>query len=75
MVRDYSKIVINEMVLPNQGASVIATQIDMAMLSILGGMERTEKQWHELLNSVGLKIVHVWMDDQDAEAVIEAELK
>ena len=31
--------------------------LDMQMMA-LGGMERSEKQWHQLVESVGLKIVN-----------------
>jgi len=38
------------------------------------GIERTERQWRTLLDSVGLQIVKFWMQDNvpdGSEAVIE----
>lgn len=46
------------------------------MLVLLSGLERTEKQWRTLVESVGLKIVKIWVDDdthEGNEAVIECE--
>ena len=43
-------------------------------MSMAAGMERTEKQRHELLNSVGLEIVRIWTKDADSESIIEAML-
>ncbi|CAD6590643.1 MAG: hypothetical protein ASARMPREDX12_004609 [Alectoria sarmentosa] len=74
MAKGFSKILINEMVVPLQGGDLFALQSDINMMSVAAGMERTEKQWHELLNSVGLEIVRIWTKDSDSESIIEAML-
>ena len=51
-----SVILIDDMILPNQGANWHATQLDLTMMASLGAMERTEKQWYALMDSAGLKI-------------------
>jgi hypothetical protein len=38
------------------------------------GMERTESQWHELLNKTGFRIINIWKADEGHMAVIEAEV-
>lgn len=40
----------------------------------LGAMERTEKQWRKLFDSVGLKIENIWTDVPEAESIIEVVL-
>lgn len=50
-----SVILIDDMVLPTSKVNWQATQIDFAMMTALASMERTEEQWHALLDSVGLK--------------------
>ena len=55
MDRD-SIVLIDEMVLPDVGAHWEATQLDIWMMASLNAMERTEKQWRVLLESVGLKV-------------------
>lgn len=75
MTKDYSKLIINELVIPSQGATSIATLVDLNMMAMFAAIERTESHWHELLNSVGLVIAKIWTDTPDAESIIEAVLK
>lgn len=46
------------------------------MSLLCSGFERTEKQWTELLDSVGLRIAKIWISkgvETSPEAVIECE--
>ena len=70
----YSKILINEFVLADFGASDFITAIDLVMMGMSGGMERTKNQWHSLLASVGLRIEKIWTLDEKTESVIEVVL-
>jgi hypothetical protein len=69
----YSKVLIYEFVMPNAGAHWQTTATDMTMMGI-AGRERTEKQWHQLLGSVGLKITQIWHIESGAQSLIEAVL-
>ncbi len=77
----YSKLILNEIVLPDKGAPLQMTLWDMQMMVVLGGRERSERAWRELLNSVGLKIVGIWQPPaasgggSGGEGIIEAVLK
>ncbi|KAL8652657.1 MAG: hypothetical protein Q9210_002551 [Variospora velana] len=51
-----SVILIDEMVLSDRGSSWRATQADLTMAVALSAMERSEAQWHALLNEAGLHI-------------------
>ncbi len=75
MEKDYSKLLINDMVLPDVGASMFPAAMDVSMMTLLTGMERTRTQWHELLDSVGLKINGIWTLVEGGESVIETALK
>lgn len=55
MTPGYSKILINEWILPDTGASLQEASLDMQMMMAFGGMERGESQWKELLERSGLK--------------------
>lgn len=55
-----SVILIDDMVLPNAGVHWHATQIDLVMMVGLASMERTEDQWHSLIEKAGLKINKVY---------------
>ena len=68
----YSKVLVNDIVIPDTGATRLQTQSDIAMLALLGSMERSEAQWRRLFEQAGLKVVNIWPGTP--ESVIEAEL-
>ena len=72
----YSKVLIFEYILPDVGAALFPSLLDINMLALLNGMERTETQWDNLLASVGLEVVKFWYNDgdRDQEGLIEARL-
>ncbi|PQE07105.1 O-methyltransferase family 2 protein [Rutstroemia sp. NJR-2017a BVV2] len=75
MTPGYSKVIINDWVVPTQGASKFMTAQDLNMMAIGGGMERTKALHEEYLTGAGLKISGIWKADDDiSESVIECEL-
>lgn len=54
-----SLILIDEMILPNQGMHWHATLSDINMMASLAGMERTERQWVALLDLAGLRVQRI----------------
>lgn len=56
-----SIMLIDEMILPETGVNPMAASIDMTMLTALAGMERTEAQWRETIEEVGLELVETYM--------------
>lgn len=73
MEKDYSVILINDYVVPETGASVRAAAMDIQMMSLSAGMERTENQWVNLLSMSGLSIVRIWYSGTESESIIEAK--
>lgn len=71
----YSRILIDEYVLPDTNAPVRGSSMDFLMMMFCSGMERTKHQWADLLDRCGLEIVKVWGARSDYEQVIEAQLK
>lgn len=65
-----SVILIDDMVLPETGTPWRATQMDLTMMTCLAAMERSEKQWASLLESVGLDIVKIWKYTQECDDCI-----
>ena len=63
----YSKLLIFEWILPDVGTPLYPALLDINMLALLSGMERTETQWTELLSSVELEIVKFWKIDLETE--------
>jgi demethylsterigmatocystin 6-O-methyltransferase len=52
-----SIILIDDMVLPNEGVPWQVSQIDVTMMVAGASMERTVSQWNSLYDAVGLKIL------------------
>ena len=72
----YSRLLLNEIVIPNKGAERRNTALDIWMAVLNSAKERTEKEWHTLLGSpeLGLKITGIWLIE-GTESLIECELK
>jgi demethylsterigmatocystin 6-O-methyltransferase len=51
-----SRILIEEMVLPNTGVDWAATHTDLTMMACFAARERTHDQWERLLDSAGLQM-------------------
>ncbi|KAI0430917.1 sterigmatocystin 8-O-methyltransferase [Xylaria sp. FL1042] len=72
----YSKLYIHEMIVPDAQASAYVAMLDMTMMCFNAGMERTARQWKELLARVGLEVVKVWTPPEDgAGGIVEAMVK
>ncbi|KAJ4152839.1 hypothetical protein LMH87_009359 [Akanthomyces muscarius] len=76
MTPGYSKVLLHEMIVPELGASTFHAMLDMTMMAFNAGMERTERQWRELLDKAGFEVVKVWAPMQeDADGIVEAMVK
>lgn len=75
MTPGYSKIILNELVLPDRGCGMVAAQVDITMMACLAATERSERQWRQVVGSAGLKIEKIWTDVPEAESIIELGLK
>ncbi|KAJ5699001.1 hypothetical protein N7462_001006, partial [Penicillium macrosclerotiorum] len=72
MNAEYSRIIIVDFVLPNTNVPRMQSAMDIQMMSIGAGVERSKKQWADLLASVGLKITGIWNSNPAMESIIEA---
>ena len=71
----YSRLLIEDLVLPDRGADMRQASVDMTMYFMPEGIERTADQWKDLLGREGLQIIKIWSDGSGMESIIEAELK
>jgi hypothetical protein len=70
----YSKLLINECVLPVIGASSVVTGLDLILMASLSAKERSKADWEKLFSETGFRIVGIWTDPAAAyESVIELE--
>lgn len=67
-----SRILIVDFVLPDTNTPLLQASLDIQMMSIGAGIERSERQWRELLNGAGLDITGIWSSSPGMESVIEA---
>ena len=56
----YSVLIINETIIPDEGCDSLAAAISAMMMLQVGAAERTERQWRELLATVGLTDVRCY---------------
>lgn len=71
---NHSRILINEIVVLDQGADSFSTSVDMLMMLVHSSWERQERQWRELVESVGLRVARIWPCGGAPEKLIEVEL-
>ncbi|KAI5921220.1 S-adenosyl-L-methionine-dependent methyltransferase [Camillea tinctor] len=70
MKKGYSKLLINDIVIPPTGTSSIQATMDVEMMAILSAYERTESMWTNLVTSSGFKIIKIWKDGRGNESLI-----
>ncbi|KAL5349386.1 hypothetical protein ACLOAV_005677 [Pseudogymnoascus australis] len=70
----YSRILLNEIVIPDEKAGWFETSVDMLMMQVHSAQERREREWVALVDAVGgLGVKHIWDVDGAVEKVIEIE--
>ncbi|KAJ9325574.1 hypothetical protein DTO027B5_6314 [Paecilomyces variotii] len=69
-----SRILIDEVVLPDTGAHWQATMADITMMINLGGKERTAHQWKSVADSAGLRVegIHTYVSSSYMSIVVLA---
>jgi hypothetical protein len=73
---DDSVILIDDMVLPEKGATWRSTLLDLTMMATLSALERSEGQWYALLEKAGLDVVKIWKYAEETDdGIIVAKKK
>ena len=71
----YSRLLINENVIPPVDAQWEITGLDIMMLTLLSSRERTQGDWEVLLQTMsGLRVNRVYTAANGVESLIECEL-
>ncbi|KAK0706040.1 S-adenosyl-L-methionine-dependent methyltransferase [Lasiosphaeria miniovina] len=74
MAPGYSKLLIFEWVLVPRDVPLYPALLDVNMMALLNGRERTEDEWRALLAAAGLKAIKFHTHGPAEEGLIEAEL-
>lgn len=69
----YSRLLINENVIPLRNAHWEATSLDISMSALVSAKERTRGDWDALLGKAGFKITGVWSYMDGMDSVIECQ--
>ncbi|TGO73651.1 hypothetical protein BELL_0344g00120 [Botrytis elliptica] len=71
----YSKVIINDWIVPADGASKLMTAQDLNMMATGGGMKCIQALHEKYIAAAGLKIRGIWKADDDiSESVVECEV-
>ncbi|KAI0100579.1 S-adenosyl-L-methionine-dependent methyltransferase [Nemania sp. FL0031] len=67
----YSRILISDCVVANEKAAWQHASLDIFMMALASAQERTERQWYDLIESCGLKILGIYSKGVGNESLIE----
>lgn len=70
----YSKVLINDTVIPATGANWVMTAHDIMMMVVLASSERRLDEFEAMISKAGLKITGVWSHPNGVQSLIECEL-
>lgn len=74
MERGYSKILINDFVVPDRGAHWAQTCLDWQLMTSLGARHRTVAEHKAVIEGAGLRMVQIFSHPQSSDSLIEVEL-
>lgn len=74
MLPGYSKLLINDVLIPQREASRRDTSVDVHMMAKLGGRERTDEMLLDLVERLGLRVERIWSSDSSETSILEAYL-
>ena len=72
---NYSSIIIIDVVVPERNVPYWTANLDLTVMAVCCGKERTRKDFEELVDKVGMRIRGVWMLEEGAEGCLEVVLK
>lgn len=68
------KLLIGNVILPDENVPLRQSGLDIAMLLMHSGSQRSELEWRKLLQEAGFDVKNVWKPDGDGDGIIEAEI-
>ena len=60
MTPGYSKLIVGNIILPDENVPLRQSGLDIAMLYLHSGSQRSESEWRNLLEDAGLEVIKVW---------------
>ncbi|KAK8044189.1 O-methyltransferase [Apiospora rasikravindrae] len=75
MRKGYTKILINDYVIPNEGAHWLQTSLDCELMSTLGARHRTEAEMRSMIDAAGLTVKGIFRHPLSLDCVVEIEIE
>lgn len=69
----YSKLLVTDAVIPDTGASLLHTTLDLAMM-VIAAEEKSEELFRQILQDEGFIIRKVWRSTIGVDSMFEAEI-
>jgi hypothetical protein len=69
-----SVLLLSESVMPERDVPFLTAATDLMMMGAFASLERSEKQFRELLDRVGLELVKVWHKQKEGTAMLEGSI-
>jgi hypothetical protein len=69
----YSKLLVTDAVIPDTGASLLHTTLDLAMMD-MAAEEKSEEVFNQILQEEGFVVKKVWRSVKGVDSMFEAEV-
>jgi hypothetical protein len=74
MTPGYSRILLDEIIVPDTGAHWFDTSVDLLMMEVHSAQERREREWHALVGKVhGLHLRKIWKLEGSFNKIVDIE--
>ena len=74
MIPGYSKLLVADIVMTDQNVPLRQSGLDIAMLFLHSGSQRSGAEYHQIFEQAGLKICKIWLPPGDGDGIVEAEV-
>lgn len=74
MLLGYSRLLMGNIFLPDENVPLRQSGLDIAMLCMHSGSQRSRPEWRALLEEAGFHVRRIRVPDGDGDGVIEAEV-
>lgn len=71
MIPGYSKLLVNDIMMPRHSATRLQTSVDMQMWVMASARERTEDEFGRIFMKAGLEIVKIWRSPLSVTSIVE----
>lgn len=75
MIPGYSKLLVNDIMMPGCGATRLQTSVDMQMWVMTSARERTEDEFGQIFVKAGLEIVKIWRNPMSVTSIFELAVR